>query len=288
MTGKFQVPTNHENPPDSAIIFEEYFGIKYNDSKRKPNDRIYLPVYWTNYYISKNYCNDDMSDLQAELDALPRDKSYFTIYQWDDPICQDLKDLDIFVYGQGGYGDYPIPLNCIPHGSFRDDEKYSLRPTLASFIGSVDGRHPIREKMRDVFAKEKDCVVEDRRGKGFFTKFMKMMDESKFALCPRGYGKTSFRICEALEAGAIPVYIFDDPWIPFVDVLAFEGYGVLCHEDKLEELPSYLREIAANEQLMKNLRNNGKIAYEKFYSYDGCMNQILRMESKYNADLREE
>jgi len=33
---------------------------------------------------------------------------------------------------------------------------------------------------------------------------------SKFALCPRGYGKTSFRIQEALQYGAIPVYISDE------------------------------------------------------------------------------
>lgn len=281
---KFCVPTNHENPPDNAVIFEEYFGLKYNDSNRGENDRIYLPCYWTNYYVSKGHATEDMSELQEELDALPRDKSYFTICQWDDGILQDLKDLDIYVYGQGGYGDYPIPLNCIPHGSHQSS-KFDIKPTLASFIGTIDDRHSVREEMADVFANEKDCVIEDRRGKGFFHRFTKVMSESKFALCPRGYGKTSFRICEALEVGVIPVYIYDDPWIPFPDILPFEGYGVLCHVDKLINLPEYLRELSKDEDLMKQMRENGKIAYNRFYDYEGCRQQILRMEREYNANI---
>jgi hypothetical protein len=282
---KYRIPTNHESPPDNSVLFEEYFGLTYDDSKRKENDRIYLPVYWTNYYVSKNYGKDDMSDLQEELDALPRDKQYFTICQWDDGVLHDLKDLDIYVYGQGGYGDYPIPLNCIPHGN-HSTTRFDLTPTLASFIGSIEGRHPVREKMKEVFDKEPDCIVEDRRGKGTFSRFTKMMSESKFALCPRGYGKTSFRICEALEAGVIPVYIYDDPWIPYVNLLPFEGYGILCHEDDIESLPDYLRKVSKDADLMRDLKNNGKIAYEKFYSYSGCIRQILRMESLHNAKTR--
>lgn len=283
--GKYQIPTNHENPPNNGIIFEEYFGMKYKDGDRAEGDRIYLPAYWTNYYISKNYGNDDMSELQSELDRLPRANSYFTICQWDDGILQNVDDLDLFVYGQGGYGDYPIPLNCVPHGSHPTNEKFDIKPTLASFIGSIDGRHPIREKMRDVFQKESDCVVEDRRGKGSFFSFTKVMGQSKFALCPRGYGKTSFRICEALEAGVIPVYIYDDPWIPFDDILPFRGYGVLCHEDDIDTLPDVLRSISEDRDLIYHMTINGKLVYDRFYSYEGCRREILKMEGKNNADI---
>ena len=52
--------------------------------------------------------------------------------------------------------------------------------------------------------------------------FLDILTRSAFALCPRGYGKTSFRICESLEVGVIPVYIYDDPWIPFGHKLDFE------------------------------------------------------------------
>jgi len=281
----FRLSTEVFNPPDSVMNFEAYFGIKYKDSDRKEGDRIYLPIYWVNYYVSKNYGNDDMSELQEELDRLPRDKSYFTIYQWDDPIKQDLKDLDLYIYGSGGHGDYPIPLNCIPHGSHPTNEKFDIKPTLASFIGSIDGRHPIREKMRDVFQKESDCIVEDRRGKGSFFRFTKVMGQSKFALCPRGYGKTSFRICEALEAGVIPVYIYDDPWIPFEDILPFEGYGILCHEDDIDILPDALRSISEDRDLIDLMKKNGKIAYDRFYSYEGLRQQILKMEREHNANI---
>ena len=277
---KFQIQTNHYNPCDNSIIFEEYFGIKYRDSDRKETDRVYLPCYWTNYYVSKGHATEDMSDLQEELNALPRDRSYFTICQWDDGILQDISDLDIFIYGQGGYGDYAIPLNCIPHGSH--PTKFDLKPNLASFVGSIAGRHPVREKMAKVLAKEKDILIEDRMGKGTFYKFTKAMHESKFALCPRGYGKTSFRICEALEVGVIPVYIYDEPWIPFEDILPFGAYGIKCRIDNIENLPEMMRSIVADKDLFKTMKKNGEIAYNRFYSYEGCRQQILKMERKHN------
>lgn len=279
---KYCVPTNNANPWDNSIIFEEYFGMKYKDFDRKENDRIYLPIYWTNYYVSKNYGNDDMSELQEELDNLPRDKSYFTICQWDDGILHDVSSLDLFVYGQGGHGDYPIPLNCVPHGIFSNS---LLRPTLASFIGSIDGRHPVREKMRDVFKNVEDCVVEHHMGKGTFTKFAKYLKESKFSLCPRGYGKTSFRICEALEAGSIPVYIYDEPWIPFEDIVPFNAYGVACHIDQIESLPEYLLELSKKRDTMKTMQKNGQIVYDRYYSYEGVRQQILKMEREHNANV---
>ena len=88
----FITRTNHTYPPGNDMIFEEYFFNEFSNQTIN-TDRLYLPVLWTNFYISRGYATQDMSDLQNFLDSLPRDKKYFTIVQWDDGIKNDLNGL---------------------------------------------------------------------------------------------------------------------------------------------------------------------------------------------------
>ena len=261
----FMVPTNHTNPPDNKIIFEQYFGERFSevnpDLKRK-----YIDVYWTNYYVEKNYCNDDMSDLQNYLNSLDRSDKYFAVCQWDDGIRNDVEGLDILVYASGGVGDYAYPLNCMPHNTPPRRE----RDILASFVGSIAGRHKVREVMYEKLNGKIGIYVSESLGR---ESFLDILTRSAFALCPRGYGKTSFRICESLEVGVIPVYIYDDPWIPFGHKLDFEEYGVLCHIDEIDSLHSKL--LSYNERDIRTLIQRGSEVYQEYYSYDGCYSRII-------------
>jgi hypothetical protein len=110
----FLTKTNHTYPPNNHKVFEEYFYERFLQDDLEV-DRVYLPVQWTCFYISRNYCQDSMEDLQNFLDSLPRDKKYFTICQWDDGIKNNLTGLDILILSSGGVGDYPIPLINQPH-----------------------------------------------------------------------------------------------------------------------------------------------------------------------------
>ena len=71
---KFMVKTNHVNPPYNDMIFEEYF---YRHNKDIKTIRNYLPIMWTNFYISRKYGQKDMSDLQLFLDSLDKNRKYF-------------------------------------------------------------------------------------------------------------------------------------------------------------------------------------------------------------------
>ena len=267
---KFAIKTNHENPPHNYQIFEEYFYNRF--SEEKPNTiREYLPVCWTNYYVSKNYCNDDMSDIQDYLNSIDRAKKYFTVCQWDDGIRNNTDGLDLFVYSSGGVGDYAYPLNCMPHGT----QDNSDRTILASFIGAIGGRHAVRESMYHALSHLDGIFISES---STFQRFQEVLTQSIFALCPRGYGKTSFRICEALEARVIPVYIYDERWIPFADELSFEEYGVLCHVNELPFLHNKLIQMTADINNIQNLITRGGEAYKSHYSFEGCYKKIVARE----------
>lgn len=256
-------------PPENDKIFEEFFYDKFIEINPKI-DRIYLPIFWTNYYISKNYGNGDLTDLQKFLNSLDRSKKYFTIVQYDDNILNEINDLDILIFSQGGYGknkekSYVIPLNCkctfIPNAN---------KDILASFVGKKT--HAIRNEMFNVLHNKSQFFLSDTLN---YNEFQQIMCRSIFSLCPRGYGLTSFRIYESLCASSIPVYIYDEPFIPFKNKFSFEDIGILIHYSDISNIPNILLNKTNYEILQ--LRKNGEKILNEYFHYDACFQKIIEI-----------
>ncbi len=269
----FQIRTNHEYPPHNTMIFEEYF-LNYVTASTFHIERRYLPILWTNFYIGRNYGNSDMSDLQAYLNSLDRSKAYFTVVQYDDGVLQNIDDLDILVFGSGGGGakkvpqknlGYPIPLICSPSPNIH---KGGERDILCSFVGAFD-RGRVRNKVKKL--QDRPGFVIKSRVK--YNEFEDIMERSTFSLCPRGYGATSFRICEALQRGSIPIYIYDDPWIPWKGEFSFSEIGVLVHEIEIMKVPDIINNISDSK--IKRYREQGQKIYEEYFSFAGCAKKII-------------
>ena len=270
---EFQIPTNFEYPQNNTLIFEEYF-MNYFIENKIETEYTYLPILWQSYYILNNFGFFDMPILQKYLDSLDRNKKYFTIVQFDEGILQNISDLDLFVFGQCGGGNrivsdknigYPTPLICLPSPYIY---KKGKRDIFCSFIGVINGRHTIREKLKDLYEGKfliSECVN--------YETFIDTMERSVFSLCPRGHGATSYRICESLQHGSIPVYISDRFWIPFKEYFDFNDIGILISEDEIENL-----EFILNSKTNKDIKNyliNGERIYNEFFTYEGCAKTII-------------
>lgn len=94
---------------------------------------------------------------------------------------------------------------------------------LFSFIGSSQ-TYPLRHKI--VATTHERAFIQDTAGISFFgtsknpeekeaqkKKYAEVMNRSKFVLCPRGHGPTSYRLYETLAIGRVPV-IIGDAWVP--------------------------------------------------------------------------
>lgn len=263
---QFQIPIRVEYPPNNKTIFEEWF------FKSAPPDgeRIYLPIMWTSFYVNHKYGKDmnALRNLQIFIDDLDRSKKYYTVLQYDDGILNDISKLDIKVFGSGGGRiDYPIPLVTMPHPYKPEADK----DIFCSFVGSIT--HPIRSRMLDAIP------LEFKYGKDYYlaktnhisSEFCSILSRSIFVLCPRGYGKTSFRICEALQYQAIPVYISDEFIIP--GHKDFNEYGVLIHSDQINEIDDILKSISVDQIVSK--QEAGKRIYEEMFTFEGCKQLIL-------------
>lgn len=54
--------------------------------------------------------------------------------------------------------------------------------------------------------------------------FIDVSRQSKFVLCPRGYGLNSFRFFESLSLGVPPILVSDDCALPFADAVDYEKF----------------------------------------------------------------
>jgi len=108
--------------------------------------------------------------------------------------------------------------------------------------------------------------------------FRSQLGRSVFALCPRGYGRTSFRLYEAMDLGCIPVYICidgSDLWLPYSDILDWPDFALFIPLDKLEILPDALR--GHDDDWVRTAREALEQLRPEFFTMDGMCRQIFRM-----------
>lgn len=150
------------------------------------------------------------------------------------------------------------------------------RNVLASFQGCLEV-HPLRQELRAVMSNIDDIVVRNGlyRSDADVKSFRELMQRSVFALCPRGFGTTSFRLTEAMDYGCIPVYISDKFSIPFEDHPDFNIHDVciLVTPDKIGDLEKRLRSITMEE--MERMRANIERHRERFFTLEGCCRTIV-------------
>ena len=233
----------------------------------------YLPIHWTSYHIANGY-GKSMNEVGEFIKAIPKDKKLFTAVQYDDGtlVGDYCEGRNVVVFGAGGVGDIPIPLLCAKHPVSADDPKI-----FASFIGSPK-THPLRGELEREFSNRSDSIFTCGTFRPDQLEFFRTnMRDTLFALCPRGYGKTSFRLYEAIQIGCIPVYIYDRPWLPFEDILDWKTFAVLCHRSEIAGLYDRLKSIPAERvlrmrQMVKEVQPFFTMSHTCKYIYDRVKN----------------
>jgi hypothetical protein len=255
---EFQRPIKVAYPDGNRVIFEQWLMSQVVHPE-------YLPINWCGYFVNHNYGNDKaaMFRLNKFLKTLDASKRYWTVTQYDLGIIADISHLNIKVFGSGGGGiDFPIPLICHPHGRLE-----RTRSIFANFIGSKT--HPVRVEIIDTLKKNSDYVVSFEKHSIDFLSHLHA--SSIFSICPRGFGPTSFRICEALEQNSIPVYISDHWIVP--GNIDFNEYGVLVHSDEIRNLDKILKGFT--QEQIRSKQEAGREIYNRIYTFSGCKQLIL-------------
>jgi hypothetical protein len=170
----------------------------------------YLPIFWTRWHLNHHFGRTGLQELKQEVDrAIIDDSKTFTICQNDDGPIVDTGKITLFLASRKTPNGIDIPLLCSPHQvpAVKPAKKY-----LASFVGNV-ATHPIRREMVNHLVHRPDVYLYDGHLSASF--FVEKVLESLIALCPRGYGGSSFRFYEVMQLGVVPFLIGDIDTRPF-------------------------------------------------------------------------
>jgi hypothetical protein len=250
----------------------------------------YVPVFWTSYacQLSTRSRLLRWSGWRALTrwldDTLQPGVSYFTVSQHDDGLSQrGLIDppQPILEWNCGGHGNFALPLVCDRHEPITC--RRDIRASFVGALGNEQGRYPVRQAMVEALRGHDEYVVldaptvwgeRDPRGAADTRRFVELMGRSVFALCPRGYGRTSYRMYEAMQLGCIPVYIYDEPWLPYADELDWRQFAVLVPVADLPQLHDILAAIST-DQIAAMQRRIAEI-YDAYFTLPGVFRQLLR------------
>ena len=144
------------------------------------------------------------------------------------------------------YQDTENKLEKIPQKLFK------TKSVLCSFVGSVT--HNIRKTLIETYQKNSKFKFSINSGwsnnvnENNQKTFIDFTVNSKFALAPRGYGRSSFRFFEILKLGTIPVYIWDDrEWLPYKNVLDYDKFCISIHISEIDLLEELLFSVTESQ-----------------------------------------
>lgn len=97
------------------------------------------------------------------------------------------------------------------------------------------------------------------------------MLSSQLSMCPRGFGRTSFRLTEALQLGLIPIYIYSDvTWVPYADL--FNQIGFTANMTSIRQLIDELLETPVSQ--LEQMEKRVAILAKSHFSPEGILYQI--------------
>jgi hypothetical protein len=283
----FNCPNKDTYPPfKNGLYLEEYFFKKMmneeNNLKRK-----YIPVKWTNFQIESwfQYKKVEMQNLLDEwISNNPSENGYFTVVQYDDGPLLNLPKNTI-IYGACS-GNIPIPLIYEDKNNTLENytkKTFREKNILCSFVGNItsNGIMPnVRHEIFNKLSNNMNFILINSGGwtpsvnKNLQDIFINTTIDSKFALAPRGYGRSSFRFFECFKLGTIPIYIWNDiDWSPFKNIIDYSKLCIVIHISEIENLSLILSSITEDKyNNMLNYYNEIKHLFE----LEGMTNHILQ------------
>ena len=278
-------------PFKEGLYLEEYF-LKNYVTKLSANTRTlkrtYIPALWTNFQI-EHWFEQRKNEMQQVLNEWvkqnPSSGGYFTVVQYDDGPKLSLPENTV-IYGACS-GDVPLPLiyEDINHKLQKFAHKsFNEKSILCSFVGNItsNGIEPnVRKIIFNMFHNNSSFKMVDSGGwtpivnVNNQSAFINITLNSKFALAPRGYGRSSFRFFECFELGTIPIYVWNDlEWLPFKDHIDYNKCCISLHVSQLPLLEQKIKSISES-QYREMLEYYQTIKH--FFTLEGMTNEIVRL-----------
>ncbi len=191
-------------------------------------------------------------------------------------VCQHIwaeklifSDSDLVFTPHSMIGDRFI---SIPHQAVNFDTslRNNKRTYQFSFTGNL-GAHQSRKRLSELFPEN---VTDSGVGWGLDIhtpyeakrRYINLLAESFFSLCPRGTGISSVRLFESLAMGSIPVIIADNYSAPLENFIDWSQFSIRVEESSVDKIPEILSEISKDAERLETMRTSAIETYEAYFS----------------------
>jgi hypothetical protein len=216
-------------------------------------------------------------EIHSELFQLLRpDVIYVTVSQDDEGIDRsDFSGLfskrpNILTLSAGGYGHIPLPLvkGTIDYVAPPPNNQFNWQIGFYGTHDTSQTRAKLLDEMRNLIHKTSMKYHHTST-----PNWKQLMASTLFNLCPRGYGRNSYRLAEVIQLGRIPIYLYNDvPWISYFGAnISLSNIGFSAKPDEMQKLVERLQsmtpaEIADMLEKVKQARN--------YYTLEGSISEI--------------
>ena len=263
---------------------EKLFLDAFKKNKKYSSDLTYLPVQWTNYLVRNNY-GKNISSLQNYCNKLDDNKKYFTIVQYAGGPIVELDNC--IVFSSGGIFNTPPSQNLsyIPIPLITDKHVSLIKRKRRFKIGYI-GRntHDVRVNLEKILSKNSTNKIINIKSDGILQKdsrhFKKLLTQSIFSLCPRGFGPTSFRLYESIQLGAIPIYVSDKFHLPYKNFIDWEKLCLLIDINEIDKIQLKVDSLLESKKYIE-MQNYGKYCQENYFNNEFIIKNIFDEVSKF-------
>ncbi len=165
--------------------------------------------------------------------------------------------------------------DCDSYSPIREDSKY-----LFSFVGATL-THKVRAELASLnhskyrfIDTSKDPARLSGQAADVYQRYKQNYDEilreSKFVLCPRGAGPSSFRLFETMRAGRVPVIISDE-WVE-PDGPDWNAFSVRVLERQVSEIPRLIQDL---EDRAETMGRAARASWEQWFAKDVVFHRIV-------------
>lgn len=174
---------------------------------------------------------------------------------------------NLLIISGGGRGHIPTLIFMHEHNPknypINDNYKYDLM-----FIGT--DRYKIRQYMIANYSK---MLGDKFYYKVRYSSWKKEYEKSKFIAAPRGYGRNSYRLCEVLQTGRVPVYIYNDIiWLPYYDSINWSSFSIITHYTRIQDTIKQIKETPPSE--IRKMREKIRSLYSTHFTVNATFNHI--------------
>jgi hypothetical protein len=197
-----------------------------------------------------------------------------TRFEWIIPIMKQLGLDTLFTPHVVKGKRYDVTVLPFPHYAVNGTGPANKKNIFYSFIGH--DTHKIRKKL---FAgvHPQDSLIKKRKNWHFWSEnqqqekkeYQNVLARSRYSLCPPGFGPSTLRFWESLQAGAIPVLIGDEMWLP--EPFDWSSCTVVIKEAEIEQIATILRAISPDREAY--MRKMSLLAF-KMFSNDNFVSTI--------------